>query len=197
MTVTAKVNAFSADLDCSVGHVVNATVIVDYNHNWHLYANFSDSSCTTGPLHLGAQHSGDNKTKMVGTAKFLECPQANHKFVITFAHSRTSLMPPDVGYVPAPTADISYLELNCTVLFCSPIATLEEALVTLDSSAAIMDIIPQSNSTTENVSGWDMALAFNTSLDLAAQLFLTNDNENSKVAPRFGLFSNVLRAISA
>ncbi|KAG9643529.1 hypothetical protein KCV04_g4624, partial [Aureobasidium melanogenum] len=182
---SADVNVLSADLDCHVGHVANATMRVLIT-GWDLKASLSNSNCTTDLNAIGTRfddssdHNVNPAAQRVGAATIQRCSQGEDTgtgyLVLTFAQASP---PKDLefgnkgGQIMLPMGSF---ELNATVLFCQPTNKLEKALVTTDSSNSILE---------------DMALAFNSSiLDAAKSMSRTGD------VYAYDTFSRILQAIS-
>ncbi|KAH0014302.1 hypothetical protein KCU78_g8740, partial [Aureobasidium melanogenum] len=197
---SADVNVLSADLDCHVGHVANATMRVLIT-GWDLKASLSNSNCTTDLNAIGTRfddssdHNVNPAAQRVGAATIQRCSQGEDTdtgyLVLTFAQASP---PKDLefgnkgGQIMLPMGSF---ELNATVLFCQPTNKLEKALVTTDSSNSILEVINGNVSAHLGVSSWDMALAFNSSiLDAAKSMSRTGDMY------AYDTFFRILQAIS-
>ncbi|KAG9692561.1 hypothetical protein KCU95_g7404, partial [Aureobasidium melanogenum] len=207
LSKAANVNIFLAGLDCHLGHVANVTMLAE-DDNWQLVANLSDSICTTDVVNLGARYDSGNATidrtwKTVGAASLQSCQESGSvgsgSLVLTFAQAIKPKKKPPAFYEKGKTEQlpIGSFEFNATVLFCTPTNNMEQALVTTNSSEAILDVADGHTGSMLNLSSWDMALAFNNSVSSATRSFTNRDDLDlaAGMAP-YDTYFKILQAIS-
>lgn len=176
--------------------------------NWQLVANLSDSLCTTDLVDIGTRYDTGNATidgvwKTVGAASLQRCQESGDldsgSLVLTFAQAIKPKKKPPAFYEKGKTEQLPMgsFEFNATVIFCKPMNNMEKALVTTNSSEAIIDVADGHGASRLNLSSWDMALAFNNSVSGASKSFTNKDDLNLAVgmAP-YDTYFKILQAIS-
>ncbi|CAD0085539.1 unnamed protein product [Aureobasidium mustum] len=204
---TANVSVFLSNLDCHPGHVANVTMLAQ-DDNWQLVANLSDSVCTTNLVDIGTRYDTGNATvdgswKTVGAASLQRCQESANfdsgSLVLTFAQAIKPKKKPPAFYDKGKTEQLPMgsFEFNATVLFCKPTNNMEKALVTTNSSDAILDVADGYSTSRLNLSSWDMALAFNNTVSSASKSFTNRDDLNlaAGMAP-YDTYFKILQAIS-
>lgn len=204
---TANVSVFLASLDCHPGYVANVTMLAE-DDNWQLVANLSDSICTTDVVNIGARYDSGNATidgtwKTVGAASLQRCQGSGSdsgSLVLTLAQAIKPKKKPPAFYDKGKTEQLPMgsFEFNATVLFCKPTNNMEKVLVTTNSSEAILNVADGHSDLGINLSSWDMALAFNSSISSASKSFTNRDDLDlaAGMAPCDTYFK-VLQAISS
>jgi len=157
-------------MTCDSGQNIGTTVETG-PYNWKITAEMTDGDCSTGPLVIAMpprNQTLDTELMSVGKVTIQECPNAGHpKLFVMFAQIKANVRSDGSG-----SPNVTVLENNSTVVVCTPSYMLQRALVTTETSGAIIEVHPVSEPQNTSISGWDMWSTFNATLQAAAPVFL-------------------------
>ena len=131
-----------------------------------------DDDCATGPTLIATPElnaSGDRKLMPVGKVILKQCPGVDYPKLFVFFGQVDASAPLIHNTRSRHTIIHSF---SSTALVCTPSHTLQEALVTIDSAGALMNVEIQKTMDKNIASPWDLWSAFNTSLQAAAPTLL-------------------------
>jgi hypothetical protein len=165
---SGTVEAFHADLDCSNGSVKSISATAD-PYNWNIEVDLMDDDCTAAVTATPSEKfSGAPDFLHFGNTVLGRCPGINQSKWFGFFGQLNVSAPYNASHFRQTIIQ----SFNSTVLVCTPVHTLQEALVTTDPAGALLDVEVQRTLEKIVIPPWDLWSAFNTSDQSAAPTFL-------------------------